>query len=460
MYPHTDMLSQKTLFSAASHEKVFGCYCQTCMHTIPLQNRAQTGYMVSPSNWTEEVIIIIMISNSCMKFTLILQTLTFNSSDGCDYFCSHIPMKDTTILPSSMWQRLCTKNDWQNVILPLLSKSNPYCSFSMRNHWVKSQFSQKNSNYSFRCTGQCTFSDCPVKFTLKIQYFDHTSPPLSLSVTISFSSQLVKHHKQERRSRQFSGTARTNLKKSLSLTSETPASLYNKTFGSLTEQELAAGNRDKVGSSPYVFQKASSEANREQLPHFDLITSLMSLDIGQQQSFIRRVTAKPFSVSLFTEEGLRIYHRFSQELPLYLDATGSIVSLKGTHYETDTCLYYAFVVGHPKEGRPPVAVAELISTEHSVLALSHFLQDFRRHEGKLYGYANMVSPKCAVIDRSMVLLLTFLQVFNMESLSDYLHRCFRILTGCQSDIDDKKTMVYACLSHVMNSAKLDMKKLL
>lgn len=352
------------------------------------------------------------------------------------------------------------------MIVALLSDSNPYCSFAMKNHWLKAIPSQKTSQFCFRCSGRCTFSDCPVTFSVRVTSFDCTNPPSSLHVNISFSSSFVRHHKQERQSRQITGKERATMKENLLPT--TPASLYNKTFSTLTPQEIQAGKRDKVGRTPYVYQKMSSQANKDQLPHFDLITSLMKLDheivesSDSQQALsglIRRVTAKPSSVSFFSEEGIRIYQHHAKKDTLYLDATGSIISLKGTIYESDN-LYYALVIGHPELSNPPIAVAELISTEHSVMAISHFLQDFRRHKGKLYGYANMVSPKCCVIDRSLVLLLSFLQIYNMETLIDYLHRCFRIMTGCQSDEDDKTMLVFACISHVMKSAKYDMKKLL
>ena len=86
--------------------------------------------------------------------------------------------------------------------------------------------------------------------------------------------------------------------------------------------------------------------------------------------------AKPFSLSFFTEEGVRIYHNFAEKQVLYLDATGTVTSLKGTDYKTNRSLYSALIVGHPKKGYPPVALAELISIEHSVMAISDFLEDF------------------------------------------------------------------------------------
>ena len=96
-----------------------------------------------------------------------------------------------------------------------------------------------------------------------------------------------------------------------------------------------------------------------------------------------------------------------------------------------------------------------------MIAVSHFIECFRRAEGLLFGYGIVVLPKHVVIDRSLVLLLSFLCVYNFETLSEYLHRCFRIVTGCSTDEDDfNKLFIHACVSHVMKSIKADFMKIL
>ena len=74
---------------------------------------------------------------------------------------------------------------------------------------------------------------------------------------------------------------------------------------------------------------------------------------GNICGYIQRIVAKPFSVFFFTEEGVRIYHNFAKNQVVYLDATGTVISLKCTDYESNTSLHYALVVGHPKKGQPP-----------------------------------------------------------------------------------------------------------
>ena len=62
-------------------------------------------------------------------------------------------------------------------------------------------------------------------------------------------------------------------------------------------------------------------------------------------------------------------------------------------------------------------------------------------------------PRRLVIDRSLVLLLSFLEVFNRESLSDYLHWAFKIVTGEGTPSDNMLLLPHACKSHVMKSGK-------
>ena len=129
---------------------------------------------------------------------------------------------------------------------------------------------------------------------------------------------------------------------------------------------------------------------------------------------------------------------------------GQSYHLKEPSYKGYTPLYYSLVIKHPCGGAP-VAIADFIAAEHSVLAVSHFIESFRRAEAYIYGYKNVV------VDRSLVLLLNLLRVYNFETVSDYLHRCFRVVMGCAEDPDET---VHAYISHVMSSAKRDLRKLL
>ena len=114
--------------------------------------------------------------------------------------------------------------------------------------------------------------------------------------------------------------------------------------------------------------------------------------------------------------------------PIFCDATGTIVSVPSIDGAKTTVYYYAIVIKHPVEGKGPIPVAELITSDHTVLSLCYFMETFRRAEGLIFGFSSITYPLQFIIDRSMVLLLSILHVYHSGSLQDYLERTFRIVT--------------------------------
>ena len=120
-----------------------------------------------------------------------MQMSTIRGNQNSCFFYASVPVNVMTTIPSSIWPELSTKTDWQNPIVNFLSTHNPYCSFAMKNRWMKRKHSRKSSHYSFRCSGKCTFTDCPVHFHLKIMSFNQSNPPTTLHVSINFTSPLL-----------------------------------------------------------------------------------------------------------------------------------------------------------------------------------------------------------------------------------------------------------------------------
>lgn len=260
--------------------------------------------------------------------------------------------------------------NWTDLVMAKLRLLNPYCSFAIRWKWVKRMNSRKCSRTLFRTSGYCTFSDCSCTFQLTISD--------DLEVGVTFTG-VIKHSKNETKARPIRKRRRELLKNALKY--ESPSTLRAKMFLSLTNSELVSGNRNCTGNTVSVFQKISSEGNKEQESDPNLVTSILLLkdDLVKKDTlstihkgYIQRFIAFPFGVVLFTELGLRLYHNLASDSTLQCDATGTIVQCK----ELGTTFYYAITVRHPKN-RTVVALAELISTEQSVLAVSHFLQSFR-----------------------------------------------------------------------------------
>ena len=314
----------------------------------------------------------------------------------------------------------------------------------------------------FRCEGYCTFSDCSFTFKAIIPPYDANNTPDRLKLLIT-SDGKISHNTYERRSRHIKNKERCEFRKKLQ--HESPSTLHSKQYLMLSQQQLASGNRDGVGNTTSVFQRISSENLKSEQNDGNLIKSLLLLqeEIKNKHGmgYIQRIHAFPFSVHCYTEMGIRIYHHMVRHQTLYCDATGTIVSLKNDEcVHSGKLLYYSIVLQHLSNKEGPIAVAEFISSEHTITAVSYFLECFRRQEAQLFGFQNTVLPTQVVIDRSLVLFQSFLRVYNLETASDYIHRCFRIVNGSGKEEDHNKVFVLACVSHVMNSAKKLCRKLL
>ena len=61
--------------------------------------------------------------------------------------------------------------------------------------------------------------------------------------------------------------------------------------------------------------------------------------------------------------------------------------------------FYAIVVKYPVDVKAPIAVAELITEDHTVHSVLFFLQSFRQSESLLYGASNLINP--ALLDTKM-----------------------------------------------------------
>ena len=252
---------------------------------------------------------------------------------------------------------------------------NPYCSYSFKRKWVKTAGSHKKSNFLFKCSWKGTFSTCDVTFNVLIPTADRVADS-HLSLDIEFEGN-IGHAQGERKARRITRTQRSELKKILA--HEKPSTVYSTAMASLDDTMLSCGNRDGVGCSSSLYKKISSEAQRDQKDDPDLRSSLSILKrrLGKEVigGYIQKIGAEPFRV-MFTYNGVRMYHHLGDDNTLYLDATGTIVSMKNTNYDSQRVLYYALVMKNPTKCQPPVALAEYVTCDHTVLSVSHFLEVF------------------------------------------------------------------------------------
>ena len=93
--------------------------------------------------------------------------------------------------------------------------------------------------------------------------------------------------------------------------------------------------------------------------------------------YIQCIQASPFAVVCFNDAAVRLYHEVAKRKPIFCDATGTIVSVRNEAGNKLVTYYYSLVIKHPIRGKPPIAVAELISTDHTVLTVCYFINCFR-----------------------------------------------------------------------------------
>ena len=98
----------------------------------------------------------------------------------------------------------------------------------------------------------------------------------------------------------------------------------------------------------------------------------------------------PFYVTLFNEASVRLYHSICS--CAYRCHWNNCVQ----HQLPKQLFYYALVLPQPSKGQAPIAVAEFISSSHSMLTISHFLNTFHYGETKLFG-GTTCQPKYVIM---------------------------------------------------------------
>ncbi|KAK0149790.1 hypothetical protein N1851_009446 [Merluccius polli] len=92
--------------------------------------------------------------------------------------------------------------------------------------------------------------------------------------------------------------------------------------------------------------------------------------------YIQHFQADPFATHMYNETGVGILvaHMRKKPVKLYLDATGSVVSKIPD--QKKRVLYYALVLAGHGRGAPPLPVAEMLTNNHTVPSISHWLLQF------------------------------------------------------------------------------------
>lgn len=245
---------------------------------------------------------------------------------------------------------------------------------------------------------------------------------------------------------------------------------YNFRMQKLLEKpgsELLAGNFDGLGSSDSVIRKVATESHQDGRLDKDVYVSLVKFQESLSHSncqkssikaFLQSISIDPIVLHFWTPNGIRLWHELCRKHNFLFDATGSVVSTKTSEKRI---LYYELSCPSLHSCGPSLPVAGFLSNVHTVSVISNFLQCFRDSEKRMFGFRNVQQPCLFNVDFSMALIVSLLQVFNLQTLHGYLQLCWETVTGeqCLQDSLQRKTVILVCLAHFMKCIRNQCMKL-
>jgi hypothetical protein len=373
------------------------------------------------------------------------------------YFRKELPNSTTFMINSEEWNTICQtqkgstfkQGTWLYPFTKGLKQSNKHCVFMFKKHRVSTAFKRKTkqNTHFFSASAKCKFSDCPVNAKLTI------TCKKSRLVNVQYYGH-VKHAITELRARPISGRERTELKKEFTH-GQKPLGVYLERLRNADPETIVSGNADGMGKDSHVYCQIAAESRQVGRMDDDCFKSLVNQMEKQKEDgrygFIQKICLKPSYILYWSEEGIRLYHELAKKSTVFWDATGSVVrrSEDGKRF-----LYYEMALRNPRKGVMGVPVTAMISDNQTLPIVTDWIESFRHAEKKLLGHSNVCQPKMITSDESMVFIIAALKCFNLETLTDYLQRCWNIFKGTAMASDVlHKTIVHLCTSHFMHKVK-------
>ena len=383
-------------------------------------------------------------------------------------FRSGIQQTNRFILTPQEWQSIkpkigCNKllSNWTYIFNQKLSVFFPYCVIKFLYHRIN-----MNSNIRDCCfivaQAVCKFEKC-VKFSLWID----EAPQLELdNLTVNFIAEgfLSKEHFDHTTaySRKVSGQQREILGEKIS-TSSAINYHYDLFKKSDTLEAAKHGNINQLHSQQ-ILRKVKSQYLAKRRFNDDMWEDIVitkktydSTIKGKAiDGYIQMISRYPIVIHMYSEEQLLILKSIDKnKLTLHLDATGSVV--RKIDRDQKLFLYYALTLRHPQMKISPIPVAEMLSSNHTNVEITHFLHKWS-YDVKLV-LNHEICPDHIEVDFSWAMLHSICKIFNKEQLVDYLDACWYFVHNSQSNFDKKRSVLHICSAHLIHriSYKLERK---
>ena len=150
----------------------------------------------------------------------------------------------------------------------------------------------------------------------------------------------------------------------------------------------------------------------------------------------------------FYRECLKWYQNIIKHDYALIDATGSLFR------DVKTCkrlLYYAITVRPPFPGKPPLPVAEYVTSDHSEDSLTFFISHVNKYVRSMPSHSSPIFPKMTILDFSLAIVGAVLDSFNKTTLLDYLDKCYKILKEDREEY--LNTIPVICSGHFIRATK-------
>jgi hypothetical protein len=310
------------------------------------------------------------------------------------------------------------RRPWTDIMARYMKESNDFCTFQFQRHYIAKENSRKrNTVMMFSAYGKCIFQDCSCTFELAMKREDFAEKKVMVLYNGS-----VKHAAGERQSRFIQNEERKTMANKFHKGHDKPSKIYQELKDSLSTNSKASGNRTGCGNQPCTIRKIASEGRQQTQMDKDIVHSLIkvkdklikedndrAMPPKYVKGFVHTISHFPLVVHMWTESQIRTWHHISHKDISYIDATGTIVK----DYDDKRVLYYALVVRHPKEGNPPLPVAEMITNDQSAYSIRTFLERFRRDESLVFK-GNVTIPRQLNSDYSKAIILAVLKELTQK----------------------------------------------
>ena len=229
---------------------------------------------------------------------------------------------------------------------------------------------------------------------------------------------------------------------------------YNEQAANAVRTELEQGNRTSIPSKESLRKmkqehRKSNYFSRDPLDDLDQLADNLftAASHAYTEHYIRTISKRRDYVYIpcFSKYQLQAYidatHRGT--VFLYLDATGSVVK-RPTWIQEGKIFYYALVM----KSEPSFPIAEMYTTDHSIVALNNLLTEFW-HEVRKIEHKPRAPQKIETVF-SWPMMLTVPVVFNQMGLSGYIETCYNICDG-HEDLPKNLTVLHICAAHMIHA---------